>query len=74
MTDWNKPTLLVFGPMQDCGCPWEKWQFRGIILDLHFESDGSCDVYADAGDWDQSLTVDDRQKAFDYVDALPMER
>jgi hypothetical protein len=73
MIDWSEPVMMGFGPSQSCGCPWEQWQVCGISLDLHYEPDGSVDVYADGGDWDRSFTTDSRDAAFKWVLDLPTE-
>lgn len=66
-------------PDEDCGCPVEEWLLRGIHLTLHFEPDGSMEMFADAGDWeaDFPLKADTMQlaraEAFAWVHALPSE-
>ena len=72
MIDWATPTLLEFGPTQDCGCPMERWQYFGIDLHMHFEPEG-VDVYLDGGEWDRNLTFASREAAIAWVAALPME-
>lgn len=74
MIDRNTPTLMLFGPTQDCGCPMEQWLYQGITIDMHFEANGCVDVHVDGGDWDRDLgEIESREAAFAYVDALPME-
>lgn len=33
-----------------CGCPEERYTFRGVELIIHFEPDGSVDGFLDPGD------------------------
>ncbi len=63
----------------ECGCPVEEWIYRGITLTIHFEADGSLDVFADAGDWHRDFTLkaatmdEARIEAWIWVDNLPSE-
>lgn len=62
---------------EDCGCPVEEWVCNGVCLMLHFEADGSMEVYADTGDWELNLTLAAttmeaaRSEAFAWANALP---
>ncbi|WP_433950825.1 hypothetical protein [Brevundimonas bullata] len=66
-------------PDEDCGCPVEEWVVCGISMMIHFEPDGSLEVFADTGDWDDtfSLNATDlagaREEAFAWARALPTE-
>lgn len=77
--DWNTPRLVNAYSDEDCGCPVEEWALRGIELSVHFETDGSLEVFADAGEWQREIplkaaTMDAaREEAFAWVRALPAE-
>lgn len=82
MTDlaWQLwPHLQDAYPDEECGCPVEEWIYCGITLSIHFEADGSLDVYADTGDWDRDFTLraktldEGRIEAWAWVDSLPTE-
>lgn len=73
MIDWSTPTLMAFGPIEGCGCPMEEWLYRGISASMHFEPTGECDVYFDGGEWEEDMSFNSRQGAFDWIDALPTE-
>lgn len=79
MSDPSVPMQLAAYPDPDCGCPVEEWVLFGIHLLIHFESDGSMEVHADAGDWDRTfaLRATDmgaaREEAFAWVRSLPTE-
>ncbi len=61
----------------DCGCPVEEWVYCGITLTIHFEPDGSLEVFADTGDWQQEVALQatsmdaGRIEAWGWVDTLP---
>ena len=63
----------------ECGCKIEEWLVDGVCLTLHFELDGSMEVYADTGEWDaiiplKATTMEAaRAEAFAWVNALPHE-
>jgi len=63
-------------PDDDCGCPVEEWIVRGVNLTLHYEPDGSMEVYADTGEWDHTFPLkattmeDARTEAFAWVNPL----
>lgn len=71
-------TLEAAYPDEDCGCPVEEWVCGGVSLQLHYEADGSMEVFADTGDWEmnvplKSTTMDAaREEAFAWADALPV--
>jgi hypothetical protein len=44
-------------PDEECGCPVEEWTVCGITMQIHFEPDGSLEVYADTGDWDMNVPL-----------------
>lgn len=66
-------------PDEDCGCPVEEWVVAGVSLSIHFEPDGTMEVFADNGDWDhtfalQATTMDAaRIEAFAWANSLPGE-
>lgn len=66
-------------PDEDCGCPVEEWVVCGISMMIHFEPDGSLEVYADSGDWDTTFALqaknmsDAREEAFTWARSLPAE-
>jgi hypothetical protein len=66
-------------PDEECGCPVEDWTVNGVTLSIHFEPDGSLEIFADTGDWDQTipLTATDmsegRREAFAWARALPFD-
>lgn len=76
---WTVPRLDRAYPDEECGCPVEEWVYGGINLQLHFEPDGSLEIFADCGEWDcevalKATTIEDaRREAFAWVDALPRE-
>lgn len=73
------PTLERAYRDEDCGCPVEDWIVRGVSLSIHFEEDGSMEVFADTGDWDANVPLSAttmqgaRDEAFAWVMALPAE-
>jgi hypothetical protein len=73
------PILEAAYPDEECGCPVEEWVYRGISLNIHFEPDGSLELFADTGDWDQQVALKatdmerGRAEVFAWVDALPTE-
>lgn len=77
---WQTPRLQARYPDPDCGCPVEEWIYWGIELTIHFEPDGSVEVFADGGEWDMNVplaatTVEaGRNEAFEWVRSLPMEK
>lgn len=66
-------------PDEDCGCPIEEWVVCGVTLQIHFEPDGSMEVFADTGEWDCEVTLKastmsaGRAEAFAWARALPEE-
>lgn len=64
---------------EECGCPVEDWVVNGVTLSIHFEADGSMEVFADTGDWDRTfpLAATDmsagRREAFAWARALPLD-
>lgn len=64
---------------EDCGCSVEHWLFRGIDLTIHFEADGTMEVFADTGAWDHDFALTAttmaaaREETFAWVRALPVE-
>ncbi len=62
---------------EECGCPVEDWMVNGVTLSIHFEPDGSLEVFADTGDWDMTFPLkasnmsDGRREAFAWARALP---
>lgn len=62
---------------EDCGCPVEEWVANGVLLTIHYESDGSMAVFADTGDWDHEFTLTAatmdaaRAEAFAWANTLP---
>jgi len=73
------PIFVRSYPDEDCGCPVEEWHLLGVDLILHFEPDGSMEVFADTGDWDHNFPLkastmeEARTEAFAWVAALPCE-
>lgn len=63
----------------DCGCPVEEWIVRNISVLLHFEADGTMEMVADGGDWDETVALKAttmeaaRAEAFAWIAALPTE-
>ena len=76
---WKVPKLERAYPDEDCGCPVEEWIYGGITLTMHFEPDGSLELFADTGDWQEEVALSatsieaGRAEAFAWVDALPAE-
>jgi hypothetical protein len=66
-------------PDEDCGCPVEEWVANGVCLMIHFEPDGTMEVFADTGDWDHTFSLSAttmeaaRTEAFAWANALPCE-
>jgi hypothetical protein len=66
-------------PDEDCGCPVEEWVVNNISLMIHFEPDGTLEVFADTGDWDinvplKATTMDaGRAEAFAWANAIPSD-
>lgn len=64
--------LLARVPSEECGCPEELWRIDGIELLMHFEDDGSSDLFIFAGGFEAENTVnarsldDLRAKAFQW--------
>jgi hypothetical protein len=64
--------LLARVPSEECGCPEELWRINGIDLMLHFEDDGTSDLFIFAGDFELENSVtarsldDLRAKAFQW--------
>jgi hypothetical protein len=79
MKGWDEPLLEAAYPSEDCGCPVEDWVYRSVCLQLHFEPDGSLEVFADTGDWQEEVALkattmeSARAEAFAWVDRLPVE-
>ncbi len=75
----ERPTLERAYADEECGCPVEEWVANGVCLTLHFEPDGTMEVYADTGDWDQIVPLKAttmeaaRAEAFAWAYALPNE-
>lgn len=73
------PELLRAYPDEDCGCPVEEWLCGGVELILHFEPDGSMEMFADGGEWDTNVSLKAtnmeaaRAEAFAWVNALPVQ-
>lgn len=44
--------VLLDQPDKDCGCPERFLIVDGVHVIAHFEADGSCEAFYDAGDWD----------------------
>lgn len=65
-------------PDEDCGCPVEEWIVCGITMQIHFEADGSMEVFADTGDWDYTFPLKatdmstGRNEAFAWARSLPI--
>lgn len=75
-------TEIIFGrayPDEDCGCPVEEWVVNGISLTIHFEPDGTLEVFADTGDWDLTFPlkaatmVAARTEAFAWANSVPLD-
>lgn len=66
-------------PDEDCGCPVEEWIVCGVSMTIHFEPDGSMEVFADTGDWEHTFPLaatdlsDGRAEAFAWARGLPTE-
>lgn len=66
-------------PDEECGCPVEEWVVCGVSLQIHFEPDGSLEVFADTGDWDQIVPLrattlsEGRAEAFAWARSLPFD-
>lgn len=66
-------------PDEDCGCPVEEWTVCGVSMIIHFEDDGSLEVFADTGEWETTfpLKATDmqaaREEAFAWARSLPSE-
>lgn len=79
MIHWHVPHLERSYSDPDCGCPIEEWLLSGVSLLLHFEPDGSMELFADAGEWDCEVALKAsnmeaaREEAFAWVRALPTE-
>ena len=64
---------------EECGCPVEEWVVCGVSLQIHFEADGSLEVFADTGDWDMTISLQAtdmtaaRREAFTWARSLPAE-
>lgn len=71
--------LLSQHASEECGCPEETWLMGNVEVTLHMEEDGSGHILLDAGDWEYDWETahegmaDLRQKAADYICALPRE-
>lgn len=61
----------------DCGCPVEEWVCAGVSLTLHYEADGSMEVFATTGDWEHEFPLKAatmeaaRAEAFAWARSLP---
>jgi len=79
MTARDVPHLERSYPDEDCGCPVEEWIYCGVDLLLHFEADGTMELFADTGDWEATVPLTAttmeaaREEAFAWVRALPVE-
>ena len=66
-------------PDPDCGCPVEEWVVCGITMQIHFEPDGTMEVFADAGEWECEVPLkaksmsEGRDEAFAWARGLPTE-
>ncbi len=66
-------------PSEDCGCPVEEWLCCGISIVIHFEEDGTAELFADTGDWDHEFKLTSRtmesarEEAFDWCRSLPSD-
>ena len=66
-------------PDEDCGCPVEEWICCGVTMVIHYEPDGSMEVFADTGDWEHAFALKAttmeaaREEAFGWARALPTE-
>lgn len=64
-------------PDEECGCPVEEWVCCGVNLQLHYEPNGSMEVFAHNGDWEHefALTASTmeaaRTEAFAWARGLP---
>ena len=64
-------------PDEDCGCPVEEWVVCGVSMLIHFEPDGSMEVFADTGDWEHTFALAaselsaGRAEAFAWARGLP---
>jgi hypothetical protein len=73
------PTLDRAYADPDCGCPVEEWLCCGVSLQIHFEPDGTMEVFADTGDWAADVPLKAttmeaaRAEAFAWVHTLPAE-
>lgn len=73
ITDRTAPIeLLARVPSEECGCPEELWRIDGLLILMHFEADGSSELFLDAGDWELETRIDAasladlRAKAFQW--------
>lgn len=49
--------LLACVPSEECGCPEEVWQIDGIEAVIHFEANGSSEMFLFCGDWEGERSV-----------------
>lgn len=79
MADYPDAWLERAYPDEDCGCPVEEWVCAGVSLQLHYEPDGTMEVFADNGDWECELKLrattmgEAREEAFAWARGLPQE-
>lgn len=66
----DKPPIQMLAqlPSEECGCPEEVWRVDGMILLFHFEDDGPCHAFIDAGDWEMETQISAR--SLDHLRAL----
>lgn len=79
MTETTDPHFEHAYADDDCGCPVEEWVVNGVNLMIHFEPDGTLEVFADTGDWDHTFPLKAatmeaaRAEAFAWANALPLD-
>ena len=70
-------TLEAAYPDEECGCPVEEWVCCGVNLQLHYEPDGTMEVFASNGDWEHEFALSSttmvgaRDEAFAWARNLP---
>ena len=73
-------SIIREGKSEKCGCPEREAMICGFWCIIHYEPDGSIDVFMDCGEWDADLRLegcrdldDATERTRQYIMALPVE-
>lgn len=59
VTETTKPDvqLVAAVPSEECGCPEELWRINGMDVLIHFEENGSSEMFIFAGDFEMERSA-----------------